>query len=243
MNCVTNTTTVCTPCINPLEYFFEIAGSVELRGNASSYFETFDRLLDKGIIIPNCSYCCTNCNRYVIANRETYFKYAEVESVNLTNSNPDRKVPLCCHNIYTDIENYLMYSEVMLDENNNDISGLRCCNGFLDCIDDFICWAKDYMTGADLFFRVLNKGIIESDQFVNNCTGEKVTGICLLLDLFKKYYIKFRSANNNAENYSIVEGLERILEKGIIIECIDGKMIFSSVETWLKFNEATAVPV
>jgi hypothetical protein len=225
MNCVTTTTTVCEPCVHPLKYLFEITNLYDVNQSASSTsYEVMDRYLDKGIYVPNCEFCCPECSRYVIASVDTYLKYAE-------NAHQDGYTG-CCLNIYAGKNEYLRFAEAGIVTNVS-----RCCNDFSKCIEDYICWASDKVSYVDSFFDLTDKGIVEDGQFLNNCTGEKVTGVCVLLSLIKEYYGNLSLLYNNTALIDPIAILKLFLDIGIVIECRNGKLLISNVETFLQFAE------
>jgi hypothetical protein len=234
MNCITTTTTVCEPCVHLLKYFFEISTLYDVNSRFyNTHYEVIDRFLDKGVSLPNCKFCCPDCNdRYVLASVETYLKYAE--AVGLTGDNA--VVLECCTNVYGDIDRYNGFVEGV-------VNFTSCCNDFSKCIEDYICWASDKISNVNSFFALAEKGIVESGQFLNNCTGENIPGICVLLNLIKEYYEKPSSLLYNVNgNIPPIDILIRFLDRGIVIECSSGKINAWSVESFLKYAEAVGQP-
>lgn len=134
MKCISTPTTTnpgpCVPCIHPFEYLVELAylGS-DLNGKSSASFDiSIDRLLDKGITIPSCKYCCPDCyGVYALASVETMLKLFEAVGITLSAAPPASPLSAvdigafgqenlqleCCSNIVAGTETLLMYSEAI----------------------------------------------------------------------------------------------------------------------------------
>lgn len=257
-------TTACIPCVNPLEYLFEL-GYVATTGtnNRTGLDEAIDRIQDRGLSQPNCGLCCPDCEGvYVLASVETFLIFAEAVGITVSAAVPasPSNIPLgtfpnnpevCCSNVYASTETYLKYAEPMgitvsaavpasplsaTVEINQGEFVTPCCNGFDECMDELICWTTENASNASTVIDLLQDiGIVEYGQIQNNCTGAVSSSICKLVDLFKRY-------KNVKLAASRVVVIQTILNKGIVISCdSNGEIHMASVETWLKYAEAVGL--
>jgi hypothetical protein len=98
------------------------------------------------------------------------------------------------------------------------ISETPCC--YERCITELY----DYLGSAENIERILETGIAEYS------TIQGQSFVCLLLDF---------ADENNLSGNDLTELLELILETGIVISCIDGNTVVGSIETWVKWAEAS----
>jgi hypothetical protein len=131
MSCVTPTTTIKTPCVNPCKhpfvYLFELAKSaVSHPNNRAAITDVIDRFLDKGIVTTNCNICCPDCDGvYALAGVETMLKLYEalgffastavaalppVGAVNPLGVRPNNG-EACCSNVHASVETWLKYAD------------------------------------------------------------------------------------------------------------------------------------
>lgn len=221
------TTTIATSncCIHPFKFIFDtVAEALQNPNSRSNFAETFDRLLDKGLVTTNCNICCPECGgAYNLASVETGLKFMEAVGA--------QGDFVCCSNVYASVETYLKYAEAV--QVNDSISS--CCNGFNQCVDDLLCWATgDTINGTEALDSFLDKGIFEYGGILNNCSPARNSEICYLLQLIQEYNALEGSTLSKAEF------ITRILDKGIAVGCADDGQIvvMSSTETYLKFAEA-----
>lgn len=128
----------------------------------STLAEELDRLLDKGVISPQCTSCCPDCgNFYILASVESYLKFYDAVS-------PDNLPPIqeeCCTNICEkELQSYSNDQDFdrFLDKGIVEYSTF---NG-----KSFICYVVDYFKNnesalgsssfAEVLDRILDKGII-----------------------------------------------------------------------------------
>lgn len=214
----------CVSCKNPLEYLFELSYLATKGLNTRiSFEEALDGLLDVGIKTSTCDYCCPQCGVYVLASVETFLKYGEALGF----------IPDCCSNLFASTETYLKFWEAVA-LTNLDVSG-SCCDPRLDlCINKFLCWSSENanlnpkISFNGTFETILDKGIVEYGSFIDNCTNEVESGLCILMNFINNkpdFYI----------NSSPGEFIDRILDKGISVVCLPtGEILIGSVETILK---------
>lgn len=233
MNCITTTTTLsCTPCENPISYLFEL-GKLALSSDygRSTYEEVVDYLLTEGLVLNNCSKCCPDCGIYVFASLETFIKLNDV--LNLLEESD------CCINyigsIMSAADEPVNNSEYFIDK---IVNIYPCCSiKTFDCFNDSICLHHDIIQGditvtSEFIDRMLDKGVIEYGGLYNNCTGEVTSQFCTIVNAMKQIY------NSNYPTpvfySSVAEAIDRLIDKGIVIECKDDKVYIFSVETWIE---------
>lgn len=177
----------------------------------SSPAEIFDRLLDKGIILPpSTEICCPACNPYVLAAVETFMKLVEAWE----------SLP-CCYNVSASVETYLKLYEMIPDQEVCEDD-----NTFIDCLAEL----QNILSVED-FDRLLDKGIVEMGHI--GADGSGGSNICILVNFIQSAF------NLQPPGYvsSLGEIIDRILDKGVVIQCIPEGFIMASVETYLKWAE------
>ena len=204
-------------CLDPWTYIFRIAKkSAEI--NNRSVAEEVDRILDKGLIMPNeDQVCCTTCDGpYAVASVETWLKLAE--AVGWSNGEfSEPNINLCCNSVNASVETYLKYAEAV---SGQDGPLPPCCE-----TNYAECFAKLASLGA--IERILDKGLIES-----NPPGS-ISWLCAL------YEQLVTLTEDELDGSTYAEIIDRLLDKGLVSHCYDDcNIIIASVETYLKFAEA-----
>jgi len=193
---------------------------IEMANSSTSAAEILDRILDKGIVgsIPD-NFCCPPCGRYVIASVETYIKY--IEAVALENQ--------CCYNIKASVETFLKFDEAA-DMIPNFPS--QCDNpSFENCYDEMTIKLNFDAYAID---RILDKGIVEQGAIGLNGSGSSY--LCILTDfILSAFNLQGDILSTKAEI------LDRILDKGIVIDCTGDTLVVASVETYIKYIEAVGL--
>jgi hypothetical protein len=178
-----------------------------------------DVILDEGSVssIPD-NFCCPPCGRYVLASVETFNKYAEIISYELE----------CCYNIKASIETYLKFTET---QEGRPAYPDPCDNpSFENCYAQMI--SELNLSGAQIN-NLLDKGIVETGAIGLDGSGSSY--LCILADCIS-------SAFNlqTVDPSSKAEILDRILDKGIVIDCTGNTLVIASIETWGKLYEVPA---
>ena len=173
-----------------------------------------DLLLDKGIILPpSTNICCPPCNPYVLASVETMIKYLEA----VTELN-------CCYNIAASVETYLKWAESAESE------GATVCSddsSFSNCLTEI-----QSLLSSSEYATFLDKGIVETGHIGTDGSGE--SWLCILATYLQSSF----NLQTGTPVSTISEMLDRIQDKGIVIECIPEGFIIASIETYLKWAEA-----
>lgn len=206
----------------------------------STMAEILDRFLDKGSVQSNkdLDICCPDCvqdlnsknvNLYVISSVETYLKLAEALGFTRQAAVPaaifgkitNQSNGTCCTQITASVETTLKFNEAIgnLTPNPNP----SCPSNFNSCINTL----KNSLD-AEGIDRMLDKGIVE----YGSLSG--VSQVCRIDD-----FINLSVQSDQTQSTTKAEVLDRILDKGIVISCYDDEIVMASVETWLKYAEAT----
>jgi hypothetical protein len=194
--------------------------------------DTFDRMLDKGFITSSCDFCCNTCE-YVLTTIEPFSIYRNA-TTNVINFSEYE----CCINLYAAVEEYLNFTEAvgitlplsnssqslltssLIQHGNNDSTcklESSCCNNFNQCILDLGC--NNNCFTADVIGLILDKGIAEKIGY------NQESKICQLIEFLRTTKVNIIEC--------IADAFLRILDKGIVISCKNGKLFVSSVEVSL----------
>ena len=185
--------------IDPLKYFIEKA--VEC--------DNLSDLLDNGLFLPNCDYCCPDCNDYVICLTDYYIKYLSI----LDNTNP------CCFNYGLD-DAGLALLEVYLPTilpTNEIHNGYNVGTG---------CTGTTFVTGLDLlesktidYAELLALGIIEQST-INGSSGLStiVNGL------------------SGLDSSQVYDFMVTLLNEGLVITCKDGTIRFMNITNYIILN-------
>ena len=212
VECPAPITPIVDGCLDPFTYTWNAAVNQALLDPTSSLAEYFDRILDKGLVLSNAAnVCCPDCTTSPV------YVLASVESfLKFADSlnwlyEPDLT---CCINVQASIETYLKYNEAW------EIEQYPCCN------NDFESCLSQFSTIASLD-RILDKGVVETNGFDGN------TLLCKIYDLF------VNTPEDLLQGSTLSEVFDRILDKGLVAYCCDCNVIIGSIETFLKWWEAT----
>lgn len=179
--------------------------------------EALDRFLDKGIFLPESSeICCPTCGPYVLASVETFLKFAEAEDCT-----SGQGICNCCARVYASVETYLKYAEAV---GNDGIADCQNNETFIDCLEEI----QSTYTEEEID-RLLDKGLVEYGSLGTPAS----TQLCLL-NTFVLSSFNLQTVNPSSRP----EILDRILDKGIVIDCNDGETVIAGIETYLKYKEA-----
>jgi hypothetical protein len=189
--------------------------------------ENFDRIIDKGSVIPKGEICCPTCDStntntpmYFIASVETALKFIQaVNNIYFCN---------CCYDVIASIETKLKWNEAY-----SSISFGEDCVGE----NENVCpnATKSFLSSIEQMFnsltseerdRVLDKGIVEFGS----------TGTSNLPHLMNFVNTQKELIYNDIS--TTTEIWDRILDKGFASFCYGDNVYIGSVETVLKAVEA-----
>lgn len=204
----------------------------------STYAESMDRVLDRGIVyseksdsINHGTFSFTNGELegiYVIASVETYLKYAEVVGGGIGS-------------IYSSTETALKAIEA------TDISPGRISVDGVEVATDtsaYKLFLSSIMKIEDIStydYVLRDKGIIESSylRYSDNEGMERLAleNIPTGFSFLKKVINHYSSGDLGVTASGFKDVVDRIMDKGIVIRILPNKIIIASVETYLKFAE------
>lgn len=199
-------------CIDPFTYIWNDAVNQTLLDPTLSLAEYFDIILDKGLVLSSASnICCPDCTTSPIYSLSSTETFLKLADYLNWLYESDLT---CCINIQASVETYLKYNEAW------QVEQYPCCN------NDFESCLNKFSTIASLN-RILDKGVVETNTYNGN------TLLCIIYELF------VNTPEDLFQGSSIAEIFDRILDKGLVAYCCDCNVIIASVETFLKWYEAT----
>jgi hypothetical protein len=188
--------------IDPLKYFIERV--VEC--------DSLVDLLNDGLFLPNCDYCCPDCNDYVIGSTDKYLEYLGV----FGGDNP------CCFNYgvdnarLDDLEQYVEATNLILPTNEIH-SGYNVGTG---------CTGTTFVTGLDLletktsdYSEILNLGIMEQST-INGSSG-----LSTIVNELSDF-----------DPNQVYDFMTNLLNEGLVITCKDGTIRFMSITNYIILN-------
>jgi hypothetical protein len=222
--CTTSTVKVTNPtpnCSNPLNYLIDLVlKQVAISPVKVTFKETIDRILDKGIIRPQCGYCCSNCGDLYFFGTPLALNniliYIGVISGSQANTTDGETIVPCCFNYVDDI---------------TPTPTIQCENtDFEDCLAHL----KE-VVGDDYYEALLELGIAELSYFSDNKSV-----ICRLVDIFVAEFTDNTIGGNITSATYVFNAFELILGKGITIQCnpVAGEIFIGSAERFLGYAEA-----
>ena len=119
--------------------------------------------------------------------------------------------------VFASAETFSIFSEAQTSGPYPVFSETPCC--YERCITELY----DYVGSAENIETILGRGILEYS------TIQEKSFVCLLLDF---------ATENDLSGDELAELIVYILDLGVVVSCINGNTIVSSVETWLKWAEA-----
>jgi hypothetical protein len=186
-------------CVDPLKYFIERAIACE----------NLVDLLDNGLFLPNCDYCCPDCEDYVIGSTDKYLEYLGI----FGGTNP------CCFNYGVDddrLADLELYIPTILPT-NEIYNGYNVGTG---------CTGSTFVTGLGLlepitndYSEIINLGIMEQST-INGSSGLSTI-------------VNELSSLGSLQVYDFVWNL---LNKGLVITCKDGTIRFMSITNYIILN-------
>jgi hypothetical protein len=200
-------------CVDPFTHVWNMAVNQAILDETRSVAEHFDVIIDKGLVLSNAeNVCCPDCTTnpiYALASVESFLKFAEFMGW----LNDDTNQP-CCISVQASVETYLKYNEAW------QVDQPECCKtDFESCLNKF-----STIVNLD---AILDKGVVEANGYDGN------TLLCKIYELF------VNTPEDLLQGSTLSEVFDRILDKGFVAYCCDCNVIISSVETFLKWWEAT----
>jgi hypothetical protein len=183
-----------------------------LSGDSSTFADSLNRILQKGIVNYNCKLCCPDCQNYVFGSVETSLKYAEAMGIPggavppvpaIPFSESDADLPL-----YTNPKEVVCCVETCNERLFKKLQGYSIAPG-ISAIEQF----KD--KGLFQYSTVSGSGFI-----------------CAFLDF---------AETNNLSTTDIANTIDLVLDNGIVISCINNSHIIASVDKFLQLVESVGI--
>lgn len=183
-------------------------------------YQQFIQRLDKGVIFPKSILCCPDCGPYAISSVETFGKFYEAIA---------GCTELCCLSFTGGAESLLTLNEILdaflTPEEKDEI--YPCGNDFLQKIDSLLSEmnsnpSKTYNTNYFLGEGIVEYGLLNSDSS---------SSINKLRDLLFSI--------NTTQTEDVI--FKQVLDKGIVVYCTEYWTVIASIETFLKYAEATGI--
>jgi hypothetical protein len=225
--CTTSTVKVTNPtpnCSNPLNYLIDLVlKQVIVSPIKVTFKQTIDRILNKGIIRPQCGYCCSNCGDLYFfgtpGSLTNLLIYIGVISGSQANTTDGETIVPCCFNYV----NAITPTPTIQCENTD----------FEDCLAHL----KE-VVGDDYYEALLELGIAELSYFSDNKSV-----ICRLVDILVAEFTDNTIGGNITSATHVFETFQFILGRGIVIQCNpeSGEIVIGNYEEWNKYAEATGL--
>lgn len=194
-------------CVNAYSYLLDY--SIDGSSPTMSPAEVLDIALDQVLIIPISAdiVCCPFCSPYVLASIETYLKYGEAVG---SLDSPSEEEPLpCCSNVYGQ---------------NGEFNSINCPpagNGFSEDVNSLL----QLFTNPSDIDNIQDKGIVERGSLNSDLTSN-------ISDLKVLIQGLFNHPNNTSP---LIEILDRILDKGLVVSCFNGNVVIANVDSFLQY--------
>jgi hypothetical protein len=216
-------------CKSPIKYLADLVKNYATSSNCSSYAASLSTILTQGIVMPNCDFCCPNCSEgiWMFCNIEKYLGYVEAVIANPC-------VGSCPVNIASSVDTFLTYNEAVgcvgdIEVFPNYVYASGLTTSISPNKSSFISGVDTILANVTTDISLLDAGFIEKGGFGNSNTSQIITFINYL-----------GCTGSNLEN--ILNVILGVNQKGIVIECKNGYISFSSVETYLTYTEALSAP-
>ena len=183
--------------------------------SSSDPYSHIDRLLDTGVVMPKSAICCPSCGPYMIGSIETFGKF--IEAIGSCYG--------CC---------------VSARGNNRVITILEEILSFYGLSENYPC-DNDFITKINALLSEMNSNTgktYDTDYFLDKGIVE-----------YGSLNANFSSSINNLEdflysgNFTETEDIvfNMMIDKGVVLYCSQYWTVVASVETFLKYGEATGV--
>jgi hypothetical protein len=206
----------------------------------SSIDKIIDDILFKGLVKnnKNLSICCPDCIQnmngndvgiYVLASVEEYLKFAEAVgctqaavALSDTTEQPlgavDDSGCNCCTHIYASVETGLKHMEAIPNYDPSNTTP-PCVDNFNNCIDTILNNSDE-----DTQEVYLDKGIVEYGS---------LNGLSQICTINEYAELIFQTGLTYGFSITKTQIITRILDKGIVISCLNDEIVIASIETWL----------
>ena len=199
------------PCVNPVQYILDIAINGSPSTDYADILATIESTLTNGIILTECDLCCPDCNGQAPQDTDPYVLGNTLNFIDIITYLGQGQTWACCLNVEASLIAYSTFNEAIGDINFN-----TCCNKFSSCANNISDAVADFST-------ILADGILEYNSLNED------TSVCILLDTLQSILPSLTPLQ--LQNLIIA-----ILDLGIVVDCSNGKIMISSISTYITYN-------
>jgi hypothetical protein len=199
------------PCVNPVQYILDIAINGSPSTDYADILATIESTLTNGIILTECDLCCPDCNGQAPQDSDPYVLGNTLNFIDIITYLGEGQTWACCLNVEASLIAYSTFNEAI-----GDITFNTCCNEFGPC-------ANNISDAVENYSDILTDGIVE----YNSLNGD--TALCTLLDTLQ-------AIAPSLTPLELQDLIIAILGLGIVVDCQNGKIMISSIPTYITYN-------
>jgi len=211
LNCsILEFTTLTIPvpaCTSPVQYILDLAINASPTQTPIDLLASITSVLTNGVILTECDLCCPDCT----SNLDPYVLGNTVNFLDVIAFQGQGWTASCCLNVESSVIAYDTFIKV-----NPRIKWVDCCNDFNTCV-------ADISDAVATFPDMLIEGILEYG------TLDKNTSVCILLETLQAITPALTPAQ-------LQDLISDILTLGIVVQCSDGQILISSIDTYINYN-------
>lgn len=198
----------------------------------------FNKAIEDGLILTKFNLCCPDCDgAYSLTNYEDFVNYYETYIEALDNNNDVGE--LCCLSLFVNEEDYFQFVSVYGD-NFPDLQNVpteygeahtQCgvTSDFMFYINQLSVLLGDSVPGVNFIqFYIENFGIIE----INTLSGH--SGLKFIFEFLSSTGLT-QNENQNLFYFIMGNPKKRLLNKGLVIRCINNNILISNTENYYEF--------
>lgn len=202
------TLTVPVPaCSSPVQYALDMAINASPTQTPVDILASITSVLTNGIILTECDLCCPTCG----TNNEPYVLGNTINFLEVITYLGQTWTHSCCLNVESSVIAYDTFIKA-----NPRIEWVDCCNDFNTCVSNIA-------DAVPTFPDMLITGILEYSTLDEN------TSVCILLETLQAILPSFTPTQ-------LQDMLTDILDLGIVVQCSNGQIMISSIDTYINFN-------
>lgn len=206
------TLTVPVPvCTNPVQYILDIAINAAPTNTYVDILASITSTLNNGVLLTECDLCCPDCNGQAPQDSDPYVLGNTLNFLDIITYLGPGQTWACCLNIEASLIAYSAFNESI-----KTIKFNTCCNEFGPCVNNVSDAVVDFST-------ILTDGILEYNSLNED------TSVCILLDTLQAIAPSLTPLQ--LQNLIIA-----ILALGIVVDCTNGKIMISSIPTYILYN-------
>jgi hypothetical protein len=198
-------------CTSPVQYILDIAINAAPTNTYVDILASITSTLNNGVILTECDLCCPDCNGTAPQDSDPYVLGNTLNFLDIITYLGQTWTPKCCLNVEASLIAYSAFNESI-----GTIRPNTCCNEFGPCVNNVSDAVADFST-------ILADGILEYDSL------NKDTSVCILLDTLQAIAPSLTPLQ--LQNLIIA-----ILALGIVVDCANGKIMISSIDTYINYN-------